>query len=88
MVFFLPREGRVTSGRLSWFYHNLCSNGVIELENGFNEQFGIERLINLVINNRDLLASEILNVAKNALSDYSHEKPASSDVTLIILQRS
>ena len=30
----------------------MYSNGVVELENGFKKQFGIERLINLVINNR------------------------------------
>ena len=30
----------------------MYSNGVIEAENGYKKQFGIERLINLVINNR------------------------------------
>ena len=45
-------------------------------------------LINLVINNRDRPASEILMVAEKNLLDYSKVKPASSDVTLIILKRS
>ncbi|MFZ3149618.1 MAG: SpoIIE family protein phosphatase [Methanothrix sp.] len=48
----------------------MYSNGVIELENGFNEQFGIERLINLVINNRDLPASEILGRVRISLNWY------------------
>jgi sigma-B regulation protein RsbU (phosphoserine phosphatase) len=66
----------------------MYSNGVVEAENGFKKQFGIERLINLVINNRDRPASEILMVAEKNLLDYSQVKPASSDVTLIILKRS
>jgi sigma-B regulation protein RsbU (phosphoserine phosphatase) len=66
----------------------MYSNGVVELENGFKKQFGIERLINLVINNRNLPASEILSAAKKDLLAYSQANCASSDVTLIILQRS
>jgi len=66
----------------------MYSNGVVELENGFDKQFGIERLINLVINNRGRPASEILMVAEKELLNYSKMKRASSDVTLIILQRS
>ena len=66
----------------------MYSNGVVEAENGFKKQFGIERLINLVINNRDRPASEILMAAEKDLLDYSKVKPASSDVTLIILKRS
>ncbi len=66
----------------------MYSNGVVELENGFDKQFGIERLINLVINNRGRPASEILMVAEKELLNYSKMKRASSDVTLIIIQRS
>ncbi|MHB8120429.1 MAG: SpoIIE family protein phosphatase [Methanothrix sp.] len=66
----------------------MYSNGVVEAENGFKKQFGIERLINLIINNRDLPASEILMAAEKDLLDYSKIKRASSDVTLIILKRS
>jgi sigma-B regulation protein RsbU (phosphoserine phosphatase) len=66
----------------------MYSNGVVEAENGSKRQFGIERLINLVINNRYLPASEILMVAEKNLQDYSSIKPAPSDVTLIIIKRS
>jgi sigma-B regulation protein RsbU (phosphoserine phosphatase) len=66
----------------------MYSNGVVEAENGFKKQFGIERLINLVINNRDRPASDIMMVAQKDLLDYSKTKPAPSDVTLIILKRS
>jgi sigma-B regulation protein RsbU (phosphoserine phosphatase) len=66
----------------------MYSNGVVELENGSNGQFGIERLINLVINNRHLTASEILMIAEKSLLDYSKSKRSPSDVTLIIIKRS
>ncbi|MDD2754687.1 MAG: SpoIIE family protein phosphatase [Methanothrix sp.] len=65
----------------------MYSNGVVELENGSNGQFGIERLINLVINNRHCTASEILMIAEKSLLDYSKSKRSSSDVTLIIIKR-
>jgi|APHig6443717817_1056837.scaffolds.fasta_scaffold723457_1 serine phosphatase RsbU (regulator of sigma subunit) len=88
------RKCHATSGRFerkswqAWLRYDPYSNGVVEAENGFEKQFGIERLINLVINNRDRPASEILMVAEKNLLDYSQVKAASSDVTLIILKRS
>jgi sigma-B regulation protein RsbU (phosphoserine phosphatase) len=66
----------------------MYSNGVVELENDSKDQFGIERLINLVINNRHRPASEILMIAEKSLLDYSKPKCSSSDLTLIILKRS
>lgn len=66
----------------------MYSNGVVEAENGFKKQFGIERLINLVIKNRDRPASEILMAAEKDLLDYSKMKPAPSDVTIVIIKRS
>ena len=66
----------------------MYSNGVIDAEDGSERQFGIERLINLIINNRDLLASEILAAVEKDLMDYSKITPVPSDITLIILKRS
>jgi sigma-B regulation protein RsbU (phosphoserine phosphatase) len=66
----------------------MYSNGVVEAENGQKMQFGIERLINLVINNRTRPAREILMTVEKELSDFSKIQPAQADVTLIILKRS
>ena len=66
----------------------MYSNGVVEAENGQKKQFGIERLINLVINNRTRPAREILMTVEKELSDFSKIQPAQADVTLIILKRS
>lgn len=66
----------------------IYSNGVVELENNSNEQFGIERLINLVITNRDRLASEIMMIVEKNLQYHSQSRRSSSDVTLVIIKRS
>jgi sigma-B regulation protein RsbU (phosphoserine phosphatase) len=65
----------------------MYSNGVVEAKNAREEQYGIERLINLVIKNRDKPAYEILSSAEVDFLDHSGVLPASSDVTLIILKR-
>ena len=66
----------------------MYSNGVVEAENGHKKQFGIERLINLVINNRSRPAREILMAVEAELMDFSKTQSATADVTLIILKRS
>jgi sigma-B regulation protein RsbU (phosphoserine phosphatase) len=66
----------------------MYSNGVVELENSSKEQFGIERLIDLVIANRHRPASEIMTIAEKILRDYSSSGLSQSDVTLIITKRS
>jgi sigma-B regulation protein RsbU (phosphoserine phosphatase) len=63
------------------------SNGVVEAEDEHKNQFGIARLINLVIKNRDRPASEILLTAEKDLLDHTKSKPAASDVILIIFKR-
>jgi sigma-B regulation protein RsbU (phosphoserine phosphatase) len=66
----------------------MYSNGVVEADNGQKKQFGIERLINLVINNRNRPAREILMAVESELMDFSKAQPVPADVTLIILKRS
>lgn len=66
----------------------MYSNGVVEAESGQKKQFGIERLINLVINNRNRPVREILMTAEKELLDFSKNQPVLADVTLIILKRS
>jgi len=63
----------------------MYSNGVVEAEDEFKKQFGIERLINLVIKNRGHSAPEILAAVEKELLDYA--LPSASDLTLIILKR-
>jgi phosphoserine phosphatase RsbU/P len=66
----------------------MYSNGVIEAENGNKQQFGIERLINLVISNRSRPACEIVEAIAAELKDYSKNKKENADITLVISKRS
>jgi len=65
----------------------MYSNGVVEAEDRLKMHFGVERLINLVIKNRDRPASEILLATEKELLDHSRDRQSVSDVTLIILKR-
>ncbi|MGV8174416.1 MAG: SpoIIE family protein phosphatase [Methanothrix sp.] len=66
----------------------MYSNGVVEAENSSDVHFGVGRLINLVIKNRDRPASEIMLAIEKELLDHSKDTQSASDVTLIILKRS
>ena len=66
----------------------MYSNGVIEIENSYKKQFGIERLINLIIGHRTQSAAEIQKEVEKELTEFSKDQPAQADVTLVILKRS
>lgn len=65
----------------------IYSDGVVEAENDSGEPFGMERLINLVINNRTLSAAEILSVAEREIQDFSKSSALQGDVAMIIVKR-
>jgi len=66
----------------------MYSNGVVEAENGNKKPFGVERLINLIISNREHSASDILSIVGSELDGFSKNQTARSDVTLVIIKRS
>ncbi|OPY48568.1 MAG: Stage II sporulation protein E (SpoIIE) [Methanosaeta sp. PtaU1.Bin060] len=63
------------------------SSGMTDAANGFRKQFGIERLINTVISNRNLSASEIIESVLRELGDFLKNQPIESDITLMIIKR-
>lgn len=65
----------------------MYSNGVVEAKDADDLSFGIGRLINLVIANRDRPASEILLAVEKDLLGHSESETVTSDVSLIILKR-
>ncbi len=65
----------------------MYSDGVVEVENELKRQYGVGRLINLIIKNRGLSAAEVLSVAERDLLDYVGSNSFDSDVTLVILKR-
>lgn len=66
----------------------MYSNGVVEAESSSKKSFGIERLINLIISNREHSASEVLAAVEKELNGFSKDQLARSDVTLVIIKRS
>jgi len=66
----------------------IYSDGVVEAENDDGEPFGLERLINLVINNRILSAEEILGIAEREIKDFSRSSEHPADIAMIIVKRS
>ena len=65
----------------------IYSDGVVEAENHDGEPFGLEKLINLVINNRTLSAEEILWIAEREIQDFSRASEHPVDVAMIIIKR-
>jgi len=65
----------------------MYSDGVVEEQDEHGKSFGIGRLINLVIANRERPAAEILLAAEKELLDHSKTIQTANDVTLIILKR-
>ena len=65
----------------------IYSDGIIEAENAIENQFGVERLINLVIANRDRPASEILLAVERDLLEHTKTRSVASDAALIIIKR-
>jgi sigma-B regulation protein RsbU (phosphoserine phosphatase) len=65
----------------------MYSDGVVEEKDEYGNPFGVERLINLVIANRERSAAEILLSAEKELLDHANAFELAYDVTLIILKR-
>lgn len=59
------------------------SDGVTEPENDFGE-FGEQRLIDLVRDNRDLALPQITQIVMNAVADWIGDKEQPDDVTLVL----
>ncbi|MDD5735239.1 MAG: SpoIIE family protein phosphatase [Methanothrix soehngenii] len=65
----------------------IYSDGVVEAENEDGEPFGLERLINLVINNRTLSAEEILWIAEKEIQGFSVGSMNPVDLAMIVIKR-
>jgi sigma-B regulation protein RsbU (phosphoserine phosphatase) len=65
----------------------IYSDGVVEVENDDGEAFGLERLINLAINNRTLSGEEILRIAEREIEDFSCSSEHPMDMVMIVLKR-
>jgi serine phosphatase RsbU (regulator of sigma subunit) len=65
----------------------LMTDGAFELPNAADEQFGVDRIKQLIRENRDLSAQEIVTVLRNAITAFEPHQLPPDDITLLILKR-
>jgi serine phosphatase RsbU (regulator of sigma subunit) len=63
------------------------SDGVSEANNLEGEEFGMDRLINVVRSNLGASAAGIRDKVESALSAFTQTAPANDDITLVIAKR-
>lgn len=63
------------------------SDGVSEAMNSSNVQFGEERLQNLLIENRDRSAEEIIDIVIKEVRKHAGAHPQSDDITMMVIKR-
>lgn len=63
------------------------SDGVSEANNIRNEEFGLERLSDVVAKNLKLSAAGIRDKVESSLSAFTQTAPANDDITLVIVKR-
>ena len=65
----------------------LFSDGVTEAANPDDEDFGEERLAQVVASMRDRPAAEIVDAIEAAVTEFSKGAPAADDVTIVIARK-
>jgi serine phosphatase RsbU (regulator of sigma subunit) len=65
----------------------LYTDGVTEPENSSGEEFGMERLVDVVRYNRNATAEDILVSVVQAVEDFTGAAGLSDDITLVIVKR-
>ncbi|MEZ5307025.1 MAG: SpoIIE family protein phosphatase [Pyrinomonadaceae bacterium] len=65
----------------------IFSDGVSEAENPEGEEFGIQRLTDVVSKNCSRSAAGIRDKIESALSSFTRNAPANDDITLVIVKR-
>jgi sigma-B regulation protein RsbU (phosphoserine phosphatase) len=65
----------------------LYSDGVTEADNTAEEEFGEERLIEALRQNRTEPAEAIVQAVRNALAGFTAKAPQADDITLVIAKR-
>lgn len=65
----------------------IYSDGVSEANNLQEEEFGIERLSEVIRANVDRSAAAIRDKVESALSSFTGTAPANDDITLVIVKK-
>ena len=65
----------------------IYSDGVTDVVTKDDEPFGEDRLLELLINNQDKTAKDIIELVKEELHDFSGNQPAFDDLTMVVMKR-
>ena len=63
-----------------------CTDGVWEAMNEKDEEFGLERLVDLIHTNIDLNAQGLLDTIEKAVYDFCGDEPQRDDITMFIMK--
>ena len=77
------RRARLEPGDLIAIY----SDGVTEAARPDDEEFGLERLQEILVRERDKPAEETIDTVNRALTEFTEDAPPADDITLVIARR-
>jgi sigma-B regulation protein RsbU (phosphoserine phosphatase) len=64
----------------------LCTDGVVEAVGPDSEEYGTERMIRLVSQNRSRSAQELVSLVRNDLREFSRSSAQTDDRVLLVLK--
>ncbi len=64
----------------------LYTDGITEAMNKDGEEYGIERFTEVLMQNRDLDLSALINTIKTSIKEFTKDAPQSDDITLILFR--
>jgi sigma-B regulation protein RsbU (phosphoserine phosphatase) len=65
----------------------LFTDGIVERQNNLGEEFGLESLKDVIIENKDRDAEEILNAIFLATNKFGHKRKWKDDATVVVIKR-
>jgi sigma-B regulation protein RsbU (phosphoserine phosphatase) len=63
------------------------TDGITESEDKDSEQYGDERLVEILIRNRDKPLDEILRVIREAVQSWAYDLDGQDDTTMIVVRK-
>jgi sigma-B regulation protein RsbU (phosphoserine phosphatase) len=82
-VSFIDSTHQLTSGDVLVLY----TDGIIESESSGGDEYGIERLCEVLVEHHALSAQDLVNSVMADLHRFSGEAPQSDDITLIAIKK-
>ena len=65
----------------------VTTDGFFEAENAAREQFGVDRMIELMRRGRDLPAADMIESIRKAVAEFTSGRPQADDLTAIVIRK-